>query len=133
PTPAPAIPHFLRRAEGSYSWDEWRRSESSLLEEGPAAVLSRHAVRNAGRLAPHFLRAANGLVVIRDLGGWPGVLGESHLAAAADLLDDPVPMLAPLLDLPVTLLHGARSEERRVGEECGALRATRLQQQAHLV
>jgi hypothetical protein len=33
-------------------------------------------------------------------------LSESHLEAAADLLDDPLPMLQPLLDLPPTLLHG---------------------------
>jgi hypothetical protein len=61
---------------------------------------------NAGRLAPVLLRAANGLAVIRSLGGWPGILGESHLAAAADLLDDPVPMLSRLAELPLTLLHG---------------------------
>ncbi|MFN2135313.1 MAG: phosphotransferase, partial [Candidatus Promineifilaceae bacterium] len=42
----------------------------------------------------------------RALGGWPGVLGESHLSAAADLLDDPVPMLEPLSRLPQTILHG---------------------------
>lgn len=101
------IPHFLRRARGPYTWEELRRSEAALFEEGPAEVISRHAIQNSGRLAPNLLRAANGLVVMRDLGGWPGVLGESHLTAAADLLDDPVPMLAPLLDLPVTLLHGA--------------------------
>lgn len=106
-TTEPIVPHFCRRPGGSYTWDELRRSESALFEEGPAAVLSRHAIRSSGRLAPYFLRAANGLVVMRDLGGWPGVMGESHLAAVADLLDDPVPMLAPLLDLPVTLLHGA--------------------------
>ena len=35
------------------------------------------------------------------------MLGESHLAAAADLLDDPVPLLGTLEDLPWTLLHGA--------------------------
>lgn len=103
----PIIPHFLHRPGGPYTWQELRRGEATLFEEGPAAALSRHAVQNVGRLAPHFLRAANGLVIMRDLGGWPGVLGESHLAAAADLLDDPVPMLAPLLELPVTLLHGA--------------------------
>ncbi len=101
------IPHFLRRDEGPYTWQELRQSEAALFEEGPAADLSRHAIHSAGRLAPYFVRAANGLVIMRDLGGWPGVLGESHLAAAADLLDDPVPMLAPLLDLPPTLLHGA--------------------------
>ncbi len=103
----PIIPHFLHRPGGAYTWHELRRSEATLFDEGPAAALSRHAVQNAGRLAPLLLRAANGLVVMRDLGGWPGVLGESHLAAAAELLDDPVPMLAPLLDLPTTLLHGA--------------------------
>lgn len=101
------IPHFWRRPDGPYTWDELVRAENTLFEEGPAAVLSRHAIHSAGRLAPAFLRAANGLVVMRDLGGWPGVMGESHLSAVADLLDDPVPMLAPLLDLPVTLLHGA--------------------------
>lgn len=99
--------HFLYRAEGPYSWDELREGQAALFDDGPGAVLSRHAVRNAGRLAPLFLQAANGLVVMRDLGGWPGVLGESHLAAAADLLDDPVPLLATLDDLPITLLHGA--------------------------
>lgn len=103
----PAIPHFLHRPEGPYRWDDLRRGDPALPDDGPAAIISRHAVRNAGRLAPRFLRAADGLIVMRDLGGWPGVLGRSHLSAAADLLDDPVPMLAPLLDLPATLLHGA--------------------------
>lgn len=101
------IPHFLHRPGGPYTWEELRRIENTLFEDGPAAILSRHAINNAGRLAPAFLRAANGLVIMRDLGGWPGVMGESHLSAVADLLDDPVPMLAPLLDLPITLLHGA--------------------------
>lgn len=101
------VPHFLRRPEGPFSWDTLQRDHLSLFEDGPGAILSRHAVRSAGRLAPLFLEAANGLVVLRDLGGWPGVLGESHLAAAADLLDDPVPLLATLDDLPWTLLHGA--------------------------
>lgn len=78
---------------------KWKRP---LFEQGVA--LSRHAIHSAGRLAPLFLRAANGLVVMRALDGWPGVMGESHLSAVADLLDDPVPMLAPLLDLPLTLL-----------------------------
>ena len=103
----PAIPHFLHRPGGPYTWEELRKEEVYLFEDGPGAVISSHAIRNTGRLAPSLLRAANGLIVMRDLGGWPGVLGESHLAAAADLIDDPVPMLAPLLDLPSTLLHGA--------------------------
>lgn len=103
----PLIPHFLHRRSGPYRWDELREMETALFEEGPGVALSRHAIHSAGRLAPLFLRAANGLVVMRALDGWPGVMGESHLSAVADLLDDPVPMLAPLLDLPLTLLHGA--------------------------
>lgn len=50
--------------------------------------------------------AASGLESLRALGGWPGVLRHSHLEAAADLLDDPLPMLRPLQELPQTLLHG---------------------------
>ena len=103
----PAIPHFLHRPGGPFKWEELRRDHTALFDDGPGAVLSRHAVHHTGRLAPLLLRAANGLVVMRDLGGWPGVLGESQLAAAADLLDDPVPLLAALEDLPSTLLHGA--------------------------
>lgn len=102
----PIVPHFLLRSEGPYRWEDLQRKDPGLFDEGPLAIISRHAARNAGRLAPLFLRAAKGLVVMRDLGGWPGVFGESHLAAVSDLLDDPVPMLAPLLDLPVTLNHG---------------------------
>lgn len=101
------IPHFLYRPEGPHTWDELRESESVHFDRGPGAIVSRHTLINAGRLAPYFLRAANGLVVLRALDGWPGVLGESHLSSMADLLDDPVPMLAPLLDLPATLLHGS--------------------------
>jgi hypothetical protein len=97
----------VHRPEGPYRWDDLRRGDPALADDGPAAIISRHAARNAGRLAPRFLRAADGLVVMRNLGGWPGVLGRSHLSAVADLLDDPVPILAPLLDLPATLLHGA--------------------------
>jgi len=74
--------------------------------------LSEHALSQAGQLAPLFLQAANGLVVMRDLGGWPGILGESHLSAVADLLDDPVPLLEPLRQLPLTLLHGDPNNRR---------------------
>ena len=86
--------------------DDLRQTESIYFEEGPAALISEHAIHNAGRLAATLLKAANGLAVMRSLGGWPGILGESHLAAATDLIDDPVPMLQPLLNLPITLLHG---------------------------
>ena len=100
------LPHWLGRHQKSYSWQELQRQEIIYFEEGPASIISDHAIKTSGRLAPVLLRAANGLAVIRALGGWPGILGESHLAAAADLLDDPLPMLERLNDLPHTMLHG---------------------------
>jgi len=98
------FPHFVEGKD--YTWDELRRDQAVYFEQGPATVLSQHAIHNAGRLAPTLLEAANGLTVIRSLGGWPGILGESHMQAVADLLDDPVPMLEPLKRLPGTLFHG---------------------------
>lgn len=103
----PTIPHFLRRPAGPHSWDDIRRLAPMLADEGPAAVLSRHAVHQAERLAPRLARAAEGLLALRRWGGWPGVINSDHLAAVADLLDDPLPMLATLRELPTTLLHGA--------------------------
>ncbi len=100
------LPHFIDRNEKQFSLDELREGHAVYFEEGPAALLSDHALNHVGRLAPKFLEAANGLAVMKALGGWPGVLGETHLAAAADLIDDPVPMLEPLKRLPSTLLHG---------------------------
>ncbi|MAT99777.1 MAG: hypothetical protein CL608_21770 [Anaerolineaceae bacterium] len=96
----------------AYRWESLVAEQSVYFEEGPAAVLSEHALSQAGQLAPLFLQAANGLVVMRDLGGWPGILGESHLTAVADLLDDPVPLLEPLRQLPYTLLHGDPNNRR---------------------
>jgi hypothetical protein len=85
---------------------EMMREGSSHLGLGRAAVVSAHALQVAGRLAPAFVRCAAGLETLRALGGWPGIIEESHLNAVADLLDDPLPMLQPLRELPVTLLHG---------------------------
>lgn len=70
------------------------------------SLLSDHAVRSAGRLAPTLASAAEGLEALKTEGGWPGVLEEQHIQAMADLLDDPVPMLHPLRQLPETLVHG---------------------------
>lgn len=99
---------FAHLWEGeTFTWEELREEQAVYFEEGPAAILSEHAVQHAGRLAPVLLKAANGLAVMRALGGWPGILGETHLTIAADLLDDPVPMLEPLRHLPRTLLHGS--------------------------
>lgn len=96
--------HFLEGKQ--YSWRELRQDYAIYFDEGPASIISEHAINGSGRLAPLLLQAANGLSVLQSLGGWPGILGESHLTAVADLLDDPLPLLKPLLDLPPTLLHG---------------------------
>jgi hypothetical protein len=98
------VPHFVDGKQ--YDWDELVENQAVFFEQGPGAVLSAHAIHHAGRLAETFMKAANGLLVMRSLDGWPGILGESHLAAIADLLDDPAPMLEPLRNLTPTLLHG---------------------------
>lgn len=72
----------------------------------PELLLSEHALRVSGHLAPVFTNAASGLETLQSVGGWPGVLEEQELSAMADLLDDPLPMLFPLRQLPKTLLHG---------------------------
>jgi hypothetical protein len=82
------------------AWRFWDRIT------GGGRALSHQAVRNAGGLAPVLIRAAAGLEVLRRLRGWPGVIEPVHLEALAGLLDDPLPMLYPLRELPVTLLHG---------------------------
>lgn len=107
------LPHYRRlEGEAPQRFDEAR---GLLIDEGPGAIISEHAISVAGRLAPRFLAAANGLLVMRDLGGWPGVLGESQLGAAADLIDDPLPLLDALADLPDSLLHtGAHPYHWRV-------------------
>lgn len=100
------LPHFIDREQKSYDLPRLRSELGSYFDEGPSAMVSDHALQHLGRLAPKFLEAANGVAVMRALGGWPGVLGETHLAAVSDLLDDPVPLLDPLSRLPQTLLHG---------------------------
>lgn len=106
------LPHFVDKAQKTYSWAQLKAEHAIYFDEGPAVPISEHALSNAGRLAPTLLKAANGLAVLRSLGGWPGILGESHLTAVADLLDDPVPMLQPLQDLPFTLIHGNPHNEQ---------------------
>jgi hypothetical protein len=77
--------------------------------EGSGAFLSDHTIQSAGPLMPKLRAAALGLEKMRLLGGWPNIFDEQHILAAADLLDDPVPMLQPLQQLPTTLLHGKLS------------------------
>lgn len=78
------------------SKSEWRK---------PNAV-SHHALRTVGDLASQWETASNGLRILMELEGWPAVIDEKHLRAAADLFDDPVPILHTLRQLPMTLLHG---------------------------
>ena len=94
-------------APKTYTFKQLQAENPLLFKSGPGAVLSEHAVSAAGALTPKLLKAANGVAVMRALGGWPGILGETHLQLAADLLDDPLPMLEPLRTLPVSLLHGS--------------------------
>lgn len=101
---AEGMSHYLEGKQ--FNWQELRQEYAVYFDEGPASLISEHAIQSAGQLAPLLLQAANGLTVLRSLGGWPGILGESHLTAVADLLDDPLPLLKPLQGLPPTLLHG---------------------------
>jgi hypothetical protein len=78
-------------------------------DESGSALVSDHAVRSAGQLIPQLFEAAAGLEKMYLLGGWPNIFDDQHMLAAADLLDDPVPMLQPLQQLPPTLLHGRLS------------------------
>lgn len=82
----------------------WLQQEAHYADRAGAA--SEHAVETAGSLAPVLVDALAGLHTVEAMGGWPDVLDGRHLRAAADLLDDPVPMFQPLRRLPVTLLHG---------------------------
>jgi len=84
--------------------EQWLQSQHRLLTE--------HALRTAGpTLAPMLVEAGRGLETLRNYKGWPGIIDERHLVALADLLDDPVPILYPLRQLPDTLLHGEPSSD----------------------
>lgn len=81
--------------------------------QGQRRYLTEHAIRSAGpSLTPLLARAGNSLETLTQLNGWPGIVDDRHLTALADLLDDPLPMLYPLRQLPYTLLHGDPSAER---------------------
>jgi len=103
------LPHLLH---GSAKQEQAIRELVALFHgaayyPGPyQAALSEHAVRRSGRLAPMLLQAGLAVTLLRRLGGWPEVVSERVLTAVADLLDDPVPMIQPLLELPICLLHG---------------------------
>ena len=100
---SPYLGQHAGRTPSPGTLEAWRYWDSTV---GGAPAISSHAISSAGRLAPAFIRAAAGLQVLRQLGGWPGVITRRHLEAIADLLDDPLPILQPLRELPATLLHG---------------------------
>lgn len=100
---APYLARHVQEVPDYGTLEAWRYWDDVT---GNVPSISSHALRSAGRLAPTFIRAAAGLDVLRQLGGWPGTITRRHLNAMADLLDDPLPMLQPLRELPVTLLHG---------------------------
>ena len=78
---------------------------------GDQGFLSEHAILNAGDILPKLEAAGESLERIIARGGWPEVFDESHWQAAAELLDDPVPMLYPLRQLPETFINGDISPE----------------------
>jgi hypothetical protein len=106
--------HHHRDGEAVHEHDEppaeqpvsqMKRIERWLLSQ--QQVLTEHARRTAGPTLVPLLEDANeGLQVLREYRGWPGIVDERHLAALTDLIDDPMPMLYPLRQLPCTLLHG---------------------------
>lgn len=69
--------------------------------------LSAQAVLQAGSLAPRLAQAALGLEQWAHWGGWAALFPEGVLQAVEDVLDDPAPVLYPLRDLPLTVIHGA--------------------------
>jgi hypothetical protein len=81
--------------------------------QGQQRHLTEHAKRTAGpSLAPLLAEAGRGLDTLIEFNGWPGIIDDRPLTALADLLDDPLPVLHPLRQLPYTLLHGDPSAER---------------------
>ena len=75
-------------------------------ERGDLSLPSDHAIRVAGNLGLDLIQSAAALEKIDQRGGWPGVFEDKHRQAAADLLDDPMPILYPLSLLPLSLIHG---------------------------
>lgn len=108
------LPAYLsapKRDAARRGYYEMMRENSPVLGLGRAATVSAHAMQVAGDLAPTFVRVAAGVEVLQQLGGWPGVLEKKHLEVIAELLDDPLPVIQPLRELPVTLLHGQPAPE----------------------
>jgi hypothetical protein len=92
---AQALLQPLKLSKRIASWDR-----------GDLSLPSEHAISSAGNLGLELIHSAIALEKIIQRGGWPGVFEESHRQAAADLLDDPMPMLYPLDQHPPTLIHG---------------------------
>ncbi len=82
------------------------RAFSEMPTEWDRSIVSEHALRSVEGLATRWLEAAYGLRMLLDLDGWQNVIEEKHLRAMADLIDDPLPMLHALRELPQTLIHG---------------------------
>lgn len=83
---------------------QWLQEQAHFYDR--QSLASAHAIETAGVLAPTLVQAVAGLHTMQAMDGWADVLDMRHMQAAADLLDDPVPIFEPLRRLPVTLLHG---------------------------
>lgn len=100
---------LMNRPSSPWASETITQLQRYLPPVGGNLYLSNHTAQSAGPLMPKLQAAALGLEKMRLLGGWPNIFGDQHFLAVADLLDDPVPMLQPLQQLPATLLHGKLS------------------------
>lgn len=75
-------------------------------ERGDLNLPSDHAISSSGNLGIDLIKSALALEKIAERGGWPGVFEDEHRQTAADLLDDPLPLIYHLDQLPLTLIHG---------------------------
>ena len=80
--------------------------QSLRFEKRVTPYISDHAVRRAGRFASSLIQSASALRRLIQLSTWPEVYDDRHIEALRFLLDDPLPVLQPLTEVPATLLHG---------------------------
>ena len=79
------------------------------FEKRVSSYISDHAMQRAGLFAEPLVKTASALRRLIQLESWPDVYDERHLDALRFLLDDPLPALQPLLEMPFSLLHGQPS------------------------
>lgn len=82
------------------------RNRLNLFPPKTEAQLSWQALQTTQNLAPRWLQVKEAMTLLFEVEGWLGVIDERHLRAAADLIDDPLPLFHTLRQLPMSVLHG---------------------------